>query len=102
MSEYDDQIDDNDSICPYCEERYQVECEDYSEDDQIIECHQCGKKYHLCQSFTVNHCTSPDCELNGEEHQFERVECTNGPADFCKTCGKCRLIKKPEGVNAKT
>lgn len=94
MSTYEDQCDDNNSICPYCEESYQVEGEDYSEDEQEIECSGCGKKYYLHQSFSVTHHTRPDCELNGEEHKFERILLGNGKeADFCTVCDKCRIVR---------
>lgn len=91
---YEDQCDGNNSICPYCKEAYQVESEDYSEDTQEIECEGCGMKYYLHQSFTVEHHTTPDCELNGENHQFERVKLNNSKeADFCSVCYKCRSIR---------
>ena len=93
-SRYEDQSDDNNSICPYCKETFQDESEDYSEDTQEIECEGCGLKYLLYQSFSVTHHTIPDCELNGAEHQFERVKLNNGEeADFCCVCYKCRSIR---------
>jgi uncharacterized Zn-finger protein len=91
---YDYQIDDNDAICPYCGARYQVECEDYSEDSREDECGECGKKYRLSQSFSVTHHTYPDCELNGEHHQFEQMKLSNGKeADFCTVCNMCRSLR---------
>lgn len=92
-SQYEDQIDDNNSICPYCKESYQVESEDYSGDEREVVCEGCGMKYYLYQSFSVDHHTRPDCELNGEDHKFERVRLTNGrEADFCTVCDKCRSV----------
>jgi len=93
---YEEQFDDCNSICPYCKYSYQVECEDYSEDGEVVECEECCKKYYLHQSFSVTHYSKPDCKLNGEEHQYQRVECTNGPANFCKICDHCSLLKKCE------
>ena len=85
--------DDNDAICPYCGHRYQVEAEDYDEDGRQETCDECGKKYWLHQSFSVTHHTQPDCWLNGDEHQYERVDLKNGlSADFCKICDDCRAI----------
>lgn len=92
-SKYEDQCHDTDAICPYCKGGYQVENEDYSEDVQEIECEECGMKYYLHQSYSVEHNTSPDCELNGEEHQYERVKLSNGrETSFCTVCYKCRSI----------
>lgn len=91
MTEFDDHYDDNDSICPYCGDRYQVESEDYSEDERVEECDNCGKKYFLCQIFSIDHHTRPDCEINGDEHQFQFEQTKNGGAYFCKVCGKCKI-----------
>lgn len=93
-SKYEDQCDDSNSICPYCKESFQAESEDYDEDQRIIKCEGCGMKYYLCQRFSVDHHTTPDCELNGEDHQFERVKLNDGrEADFCAICYKCRSIR---------
>lgn len=95
-SVYEDQQDDNVVICPYCETQYQPESEDYDEDTRAEECEDCGKKFYLRQSFSVTHHTRPDCELNGFDHQFERVTLSNGKAaDFCTICDKCRSIRAP-------
>lgn len=96
MSEYEDQIDSSDSICPYCEDSYQVEAEDYSENTQTIECDNCGNKYYLSQPFSVDHCTEPDCELNGNKHDYEWKETSSGDAYFCNVCGKCTITKEGE------
>ena len=88
MSKFEDQIDSNDAICPYCIHRYQVESEDYDEDQREEYCENCGKSYWLSQSFTVTHETCPDCSLNGMEHHFEEKPLSNGKkAKFCTECG---------------
>jgi hypothetical protein len=95
-SKYEDQADDNIVICPYCMAEYQPESEDFDEDTRAEECEDCGKKFYLHQSFSVTHHTRPDCELNGDTHQFERVKLTDGrEADFCTVCDRCRSIKEP-------
>jgi len=91
MSKYEEQYDGSDSICPYCKHSYQVESEDYSEESQEIQCDECGKKYYLHQYFSISHHSTPDCELNGEKHQFELIGLKNGSAYFCKICDKCKL-----------
>ena len=45
--DYEEQWDSTDRVCPYCGNSYQVECEDYSEDERVEECDECGK----CRQF---------------------------------------------------
>ena len=93
IAKYGDQCDSNDSICPYCGDRYQVETEDYSEDMQEKTCDNCGKRYWLNQEFSVDHHTRADCELNDGKHIFERVTLQNGKeADFCVICDKYQSV----------
>ena len=94
-SKYTDQCDDNNIICPYCGYEYQPEPEDWSEDDSVHECGECGKNFHSHQSFTTTHHSEPDCELNGNKHVWESVKLKSGKEhDFCKICDKCRPIKE--------
>lgn len=95
MSEHEEQCDSADSICPYCKATFQVEAEDYSEDSREIECHECGKKYWLYQSFTVDHWTKPDCALNGEAHKWERKP-KYPDNQWCEVCGKCERVQPAE------
>ncbi len=89
MSErYEEQCDGGDAICPYCKATFQPEAEDYSEDSREIECDECGKKYWLHQSFTVDHWTKPDCALNGEAHVWDS-RARFPDSHFCEVCGKC-------------
>ena len=90
MSQYQETIDSSNRICPYCEEKYQVEAEDYSENPTVEECEYCGKKFHSHDSFSVDHHADPDCELNGENHKWEPVRIREGHHDFCSVCDKCR------------
>ena len=93
MAKFEEQYDSENAICPYCFDSYQVEAEDYDEDEREEQCDECGMKYWLSQSFSVTHETRPDCELNGEDHVFERVKLYNGrEADFCTVCDKCRSV----------
>ena len=91
MSEVEYTINDDEMECPYCGAKYQPEGEDYSEDERVEECGECGKKYKACQCFTVDHRAEPDCELNGESHQWKPEPLGDGRFhDFCSICGKCR------------
>lgn len=91
MSEFDEQIDCANSICPYCGEAFEPEGEDYDEDPHAIECDGCGKKYWLKQSFAVHHISRPDCELNGNKHRWilgAPGQHTLIRWDCCDICGK--------------
>jgi DNA-directed RNA polymerase subunit RPC12/RpoP len=87
-------------ICPYCKHEYQPEAEDYSEDTREEECSECGKKYHLWQVFTVDHHTKPDCELNGEQHQWDAVSARKPDWQSCGVCDKWRKTPAPTPVSA--
>ena len=80
------------SICPYCqEEDAQIEGEDYSEDEYELECSHCDKKYYVHQQFEISHHSRGDCELNGEEHDYQPVTLRSGEsAPFCTKCDKCQ------------
>ena len=89
MSEFEDQIDGCNVICPYCKSEYQPEAEDFSEDSREEECHDCGKKFYAYDSLTVDHHSRPDCELNGEQHKWEPYLFRDGRShDYCTVCDK--------------
>lgn len=93
MSEFDDQLDGEFAICPYCKNGADVEAEDFSENERVEDCRKCGKKYWLCQSLAIHHNTMPDCELNNLRHDYQDVELetSNGTRwPFCTVCGKCK------------
>jgi len=91
MSTYEDQCDDNNVICPYCGDEYQPEPEDNSEDERVVECDECKKKYRLYDSYSVTHFTNPDCTLNDGTHIWESQKLRGGTFhDFCSVCGVCR------------
>jgi len=88
---YEETVNGCNRICPYCGFSYQVEGEDYSENMREEKCDECGKKFYAQESFTVDHYATPNCELNGEAHQWEPFELRRGGHhDFCSVCGKCR------------
>ena len=89
----EDQVDSNSVICPYCKHEYQPDGESYSEDEIEDECDGCEKKFYSHQSFSVDHHTRGDCELNGEEHDYQPRSIGNGRfAPFCDKCDKCQPI----------
>lgn len=93
--QFERQCDNGLVICPYCKESYQPDAETYSEDSREDDCPECGKKFHLHQSFDVWHHTQPDCEMNGATHIWTPVNLQSGKVhDFCSTCGKCRPYER--------
>lgn len=92
-SKYDDEYDDNNVVCPYCKGEYQPEGEDYSEDSREEECDDCGKFYHVHQSFSVTHITTPDCDLNGGQHEWEKESNGINTFNHCLICDSYKVIK---------
>ena len=92
-------INDDGRECPYCGYKYQPESEDYSEFDRVEECDECGKKYHAHDVFSVSHWAKPDCELNGEQHDWQPRRLTGGRTHpFCSKCDTCmphKLLAEP-------
>ena len=89
MSKYENQIGDEQdgAVCPYCKTTHHIEGEDYSEDVSKIEC-SCGKSFYCSQQINIQHDSYPNCELNGEEHQYEAF----GKGCFrCIVCGEVTL-----------
>lgn len=82
--------------CPYCGYTYQVECEDYSEDLREEECSECGKKYWASESTSVTHFSTPDCTVNGQEHDWLKILSDFGRRHYreCRECSKFELDKE--------
>lgn len=83
FSKYNLTINNHDVECPYCEHKYQLESEDYSEDKVTEECEDCGKKFKRYVCFSTDVRAEPDCLINGEQHDPETDK--NGYIS-CKTC----------------
>lgn len=97
MSRFDTQAHRSDIICPYCGYDYQVETEDFLDEDdaEIEECGDCGKKFHRSTNYSITHEARPDCELNGEAHKFEEKPLGGGRTHpFCSVCGEIEPIKR--------
>ena len=92
MPKYQETIETFNRVCPYCNNSYQVESEDYSETIRVEECDKCGKKYHAYEIFSIDHYAKPDCELNAQEHIWEPVKLHSGDFhNFCSICDKCQI-----------
>ena len=87
---YSEQHDSVNCVCPYCKNSYQVEGEDISEEEQEIECDECGKSFYLSSIFDVTHSTVPACELNNVQHTWE-LQKNEEPYYICSICGKIKF-----------
>jgi len=88
MTEIDYTYESVDLKCPYCGEFQSDSWEiDFNDNRVKIEC-DCGKKFWGSEHITRNYEGNPDCELNGEEHDFE--EFSNRTLK-CKKCGVIKL-----------
>jgi len=91
MSEYERESDNVDVICPYCGHRYQFESECFDDNERTEVCDKCGKVYWLSNEVVLENYTWPDCELNGDEHQFVKIIATGGmPCFYCNVCGSIK------------
>ena len=87
--------DDSERQCPYCGHSYQPESATYSESERAEECEECGKTYRIHDSFSVTHYATPDCELNGESHDYQdRAVLDGGTHPFCMKCDKCKPFER--------
>ena len=83
-------FDDCHRKCPYCGHTHQPEMESFSEDSREETCENCGKSYHAHDSFSVTHYATPDCELNGEAHDWQDKYVRGGSKHpFCSKCNMC-------------
>ena len=88
MSEIDHEYT-GEIVCPYCGYEFSDSCE-FQENDGDIEC-DCGKTFEYRRIITVEYCTSKNCELNGEEHDFQPSK----DSQYVETCSKCdQAIKR--------
>lgn len=78
-----------DRVCPYCNYAYQVDSGSYNSESRVSECDNCGKKYHAHDECMWMHHAEPDCELNGEQHEFPPA----GRRQLCVKCGRHKVTK---------
>ena len=96
ISKYYSEVDHCEGYkCPYCGELYVCDDWGYGYDREVETCNKCSKKFMATAHHSINFCTTPDCELNNEEHDLEFYQNTlNGKAYFCKVCKKCVIKEK--------
>ena len=72
--------------CPYCD-AYDNDFDDYQsiEDEKKHQCASCNKTFWAEADVRVQYKSRPDCELNGEKHNFEQAAFIHW-----LTCSKCR------------
>lgn len=96
MPRYKEKRRDDCRECPYCGYTYQVECEDYSEDLREEECSECGKKYWASESICVTHFASPDCTVNGQEHDWVFIPSAVAEGRLFRECRECSKFELAE------
>ena len=96
MSKYEDTYE-SEIECPYCSYQIPDSYELISIDDEAteIECDECSMKFIAECRVTVDYIGKPDCELNGEKHDYKLHLLRNGnSANFCETCGQIEPYKR--------
>jgi hypothetical protein len=70
MNEMAEELREDNIMCPYCktEEHDSWEYSDDSNDKH--ECDNCGKYFSWSRNTSVDYTSTPNCELNNEEHEF--------------------------------
>jgi hypothetical protein len=93
MSKFERTINDYNTECPYCGYEHDFENDSFNEEQSVIECDSCGKKFYGYQCVMIDHRSEPDCELNDESHDYQMPKLGNGESHrFCSVCGKCEPI----------
>jgi len=85
---YKDNHNINGVECPYC--NYIFENVPIREmDNKEIKCDNCDVKFGLTTTIEVTCEAHKDCELNNQQHVFEKVD----NEEICKDCKARRLIE---------
>jgi len=83
-TKHEETLEGNDLQCPYCLNWISDSWELVKEDDRVeIDC-DCGKKFWGSEQVIRNFKGEADCELNNEEHLFEKNHTGHWN---CKICG---------------
>ena len=80
MSEFREELDSTNRICPYCKDEVHQEGEDFHDEMEVEQCDECGKRFHTVDYCIVYHKSIPDCKLNGGV-------CVPGNFNRCGICG---------------
>lgn len=91
---FEPQYSSDEIICPYCQSADEDAAAEISDDTTEYQCRECNKKFELEFEYTRSYNTSPNCKLNGEEHEWGTDETfgTNHSTDGwlrheCMICG---------------
>lgn len=83
MSKYEEELSEEGYICPYCKS-----CDEdgtYNYKNEVVECKECRKKFIATAESTITFYSTPDCKINGEEHDFVYVP--GFKVNYCIKCG---------------
>lgn len=92
-----EELRENNITCPYCKTENIDSWEIREDSDDKYLCDDCGKYFSWSRQIHVEYTSTPDCELNNEEHDFpeyeEVIEKIDKDGYFrCRYCNKCNEI----------
>jgi Zn ribbon nucleic-acid-binding protein len=93
---YRDQFGRGGRTCPYCLHYTRLTAAECDEIRRVVDCVACGKKYYTSEIVYVSSETNPNCELNGETHDYPE------DVSVCRRCQHVRPMPKREGPKAWT
>lgn len=77
-------------ICPYCQ--HEPDMHYVEEEETEFTCEMCDRIFRLQVEVAYRYTTSPDCELNNEEHEPTQWIQYNGEVSEHKICKKCGIL----------
>lgn len=101
MSDIDETSNSTGYECPYCGHHHVCDDWGYEYESEVIECDSCDKKFYATANHTVDFEATPDCELNGIEHDlvfYDKSSLDGYNSYFCDICNKC-ILKKVNSIS---
>jgi DNA-directed RNA polymerase subunit RPC12/RpoP len=84
-----------DPVCPYCGHE-ETDSHEISQDETVVYCSKCGKKYAIDQEFSRTFCSYETCQPD-EPHQFG--EWRPYGAHEIRTCKVCSTRQVRKGAS---
>lgn len=92
MTEFREVFDDQFLTCPYCAGEIEHAGEWSDEEEQVVQCHRCGKLFYGRVEIELTYFSRPDCLLNGAAHR-DNPRAVRG-YDRCAVCGRFKIRKE--------